>query len=445
MIMPDSLKGELKSRHHNSEEATIQMHRPTFFISSTIYDFRDLRSALKFYLEEQGCKVLASEFNDFEKPLDKHSYEACLEAIRSADYFVLLIGTRVGGWYDEVNQISITQREYREAYQLHTAGKLRLLNFVRSEVWQAKEDRRELAKYLDTTNFDAATRGAIANYSSRTAENADFLIKFINEVSRNEETKRAVQGKGAAPSGNWVHVVTGFRDIVDVLNGQVFASIPVEDMTARRLLRRELRDFVGQCLVKAKQGLYSPRFVIDRFHEEHPITLEGKDDEFTTVGTSRWDMISTFAMHLLARQIHPVVLPQVLSRPTFLEFDLASSSYRETPVHDALVHLQEEIRRFNNSNTSDTMAVVFQHTPRRRPARVSSIEVETVKLAGLLHLLDRWSNVLDLSAAILRHLDGKPFIFPDLRPDTPVQGMQEMLDAERPSEQDISLFVEGCE
>ncbi len=100
------------------------MQRPTFFISSTIYDFRDLRSALKFHLEEQGCKVLASEFNDFEKPLDKHSYDACLQAIQSADYFILLIGNRVGGWYDEANRISITQREYQEAYQLHSTGKL---------------------------------------------------------------------------------------------------------------------------------------------------------------------------------------------------------------------------------------------------------------------------------------------------------------------------------
>lgn len=421
------------------------MHRPTFFISSTIYDFRDLRSALKFYLEEQGCKVLASEFNDFEKPLDKHSYEACIESIRSADYFVLLIGTRVGGWYDEVNQISITQREYREAYQLHTAGRLRLLNFVRSEVWQAKEDRRALAKYLETTNLDAPTRNAIANHSSKTAANANFLIRFIDEVSRNEETKRAVQGKGPAPSGNWIHVFTGFRDIVDVLNGQVFASIPVEDMTARRLLRRELRDFVGRCLVKGKKDVYSPRFVIDRFHEEHPITLEGRNDEFTAVGTKRWDMLSTFAMHLLSCQIHPVVLQQVLSRPTFLEFDLVSNSYKETPVHDALVRLQEEIRRFNDSNTSDNLSVVFQHSPRRRPFPTDSIEIETVKLAGLLHLLDRWSNVLELSAAILRHLDGKLFVFPNLRPDTPVQGMQEMLNAERPSEQDISSFVTGHE
>lgn len=432
-------------RNHQQQRAIKLMHRPTFFISSTIYDFRDLRSALKFHLEEQGCKVLASDFNDFEKPLDKHSYEACLQAIHSADYFVLLIGSRVGGWYDEVNQVSITQREYREAYRLHTAGKLKLLNFVRSEVWQAKDDRRELVKFLESANLDDKTRSAIASHSSKSASNPDFLIKFINEVSRNEETKLAVRGKGPAPSGNWVHVFSGFRDIVDVLNGQVFASIPVEDMTARRLLRRELRDFVGQCLVKFKGTVHSPRFVIDRFHEEHPITLGGKANDYTTVGTKRWDMISTFAIHLLARTLHPVVLPQVLSRPTFLEFDLATNAYKETPVQDALVRLQEEIRRFNQANTSENLSVVFEHTPRRRSSRAETIEIETAKLAGLLHLLDRWSNVLDLSTGVLRHLEGKPLVLPNLRPDTPVQGLQSELDAERPTENDITSYVAGRE
>lgn len=419
------------------------MRRPTFFISSTIYDFRDLRSALKFYLEEQGCKVLASEYNDFEKPLDAHSYEACLEAIRSADYFVLLIGTRVGGWYDQANQVSITQREYREAYQMHQAGKLKLLNFVRSEVWQAKEDRRELARYLDGLDLEPAAREAIANYRSKSAANAEFLIKFIDEVGRNEETKRAIQGNFPAPTGNWIHIFQGFRDIVDALNSQIFASVPIEDMTSRRLLRQELREFVSQCVLKYKGELYSPRWVIDKFHEEHSITLETKKNHFTQVSVKRWDSISTFAIHLLGRQIHPVVLPQVLSRPTFLEFDLDSNSYRETPVQNALNRLQDEIRRFNRTNTSENLEVIFHHTPRSRPSTATSVQIETLKLAGLLHLIDRWSNILDLSVAVLKHLDGAHFVFPNLRPDSPVKGMQKELDAERPTDGEISLFVAG--
>jgi hypothetical protein len=417
------------------------MKRPTFFISSTIYDFRDVRSALKFFLEEQGCKVLASEFNDFEKDLDLHSYEACLQTIHSADYFVLLIGGRVGGWYDKSRKISITQREYREAYKLQTAGKIKLLNLVRADVWQARDDRQQLAKFLETTSLDPATKNAISNHSTKLLSDADFIIRFIEEVAKNEETKLAISGAGKAPTGNWIHTFATFRDVADVLHGQVFSSTPVEDMTTKRLLRRELRDIVGQCLFKYDKKIYSPRWAIEAFHEKHPLTLGNKGKEDTTISTKRWDAISMFAVHLLARHLHPVVLPQVLSSPTFLQFDLHTNSYVETEVYGALVRLREEIRKFNHANTSENLSIIFKHTPRTRLPRSEWIEVNTIELAGLLHLLDRWSNVLDLSAAITQHLDGKPFSFPVLRPDTPVQGMQEMLDDERASEDDISSFI----
>ena len=418
------------------------MKRPTFFISSTIHDFKDLRSAIKFYLEEQGCKVLASEFNDFEKPLDRHSNDACLESIQAADYFILLIGTRVGGWYDERNRISITQREYREAYKLHSSKKLRLLNFVRSEVWQVKQDRLELTKFLGTTNLHEPVRTSIANHPSKFAEDANFLIDFINEVGRNGETKRAVEGKGAPPSGNWIHSISGFRDIVDVLQGQIFSSVPIDDMTNRRLLRRELRDIVGKCLLKHGGEVISPQFFIEKFHEEHPITLRSKRDEFTRVSAKRWDGISLVSFHLLSRQFHSVVIQQVLARPTFLEFDVQTATYRETPVYEALLRLQNEIRRFNSCNTAENLTVIFKHSPINRRDKADDIDIDTVQLGGLLHLLDRWVNILALSKSIMKCLDGATFELPLLRPDTPIQGMQTQLDDENPNEQDIESFIE---
>lgn len=130
------------------------MKPPTFFLSSTIYDFKDLRSAIKYFLELQGCRVLASDFNDFAKPLDPHSYEACLKAIAEADYFVLLIGARVGGWYEH-EKVSITQAEYREAYRLHKEGRLKLLSFVRADVWNLREERKALRKHLEMLDMDA--------------------------------------------------------------------------------------------------------------------------------------------------------------------------------------------------------------------------------------------------------------------------------------------------
>jgi hypothetical protein len=52
-------------------------------ISSIIDDFRDLRSTLNSHFEQEDFTVPASERNDFLKPLDRHSYETCLQAIAS--------------------------------------------------------------------------------------------------------------------------------------------------------------------------------------------------------------------------------------------------------------------------------------------------------------------------------------------------------------------------
>lgn len=418
------------------------MNRPTFFISSTIHDFQDLRSALKFYLEEQGCKVLASEYNDFTKPLDRHSYDACLSSIRDADYFILLIGTRVGGWYDEDARISITQREYREAYELQQSGRLKLLNFVRASVWQVREDRRELEKFLQELPVDATLRKSIANFPSKFASDAKFLSEFVAEVGRNRETKSAVQGCGIAPTGNWLHVFGNFKDIIDVLQGQLFLATPIEDLTLRRLLRRELRDILAQCLVKFKHGaVYSPRNSIDAFHQESPLSLEGRQREFTSVSVKSWNLLSTLAFHLLALQLHPVVLPQAVSSSTFLEFDLATDSYKETNVYEALLSLQSEVRRFNRANTTDTLKIVYKYSPANYPRRGDTIGIETTELAAFLHLLDRWANVIEICRRLVQYLDGAQFEMPSLRPDSPIQGMQEKLEEERPTASEVDGFI----
>src|SRR5262245_35369794 len=154
------------------------MKPPTLFLSSTIYDFKDLRSAIKYYLEHQGCRVLASDFNDFPKPLEKHSYEACLKSIAEADFFILLIVARVGGWYDEPNKVSITQQEYREAYRLHQEGKLKILSFVRADVWRMKDDRKLLEKHIQEMDIDPGAKTQVLLAPTKAATNPEFIVNF---------------------------------------------------------------------------------------------------------------------------------------------------------------------------------------------------------------------------------------------------------------------------
>src|SRR4051794_21053983 len=90
--------------------------RPITFLSSTIYDFRDLRGAVRFWLEEAGVEVWMSEYNDMVKPAGANAFEACFESIRQADFYILLIGAKKGSTYSAADDPSVTQQEYREAY-----------------------------------------------------------------------------------------------------------------------------------------------------------------------------------------------------------------------------------------------------------------------------------------------------------------------------------------
>ena len=66
------------------------MTAPKVFLSSTIRDLADLRSAIKFWLEDSGFEVLTSESPDFPHPLDRDAIAASLAPIAECDYYVLI-------------------------------------------------------------------------------------------------------------------------------------------------------------------------------------------------------------------------------------------------------------------------------------------------------------------------------------------------------------------
>ncbi len=203
-------------------EAVRMSDKPKVFVSSTIYDFRDLRSALKFWLEELGYEVLLSDHNDFPVQADLNSYETCLHASDECDYFIVLVGSRVGGWYDKDNRVSITQAEYRRAYEGLLAGRQKIIAFVRQDLWDVREDRNELERHLKSealhnAELDDSEIDRITKHSSKFANDAQFTFDFIGEIARLDEMKTALAGTSAFPIGNWVRQFRDFRDITDAL------------------------------------------------------------------------------------------------------------------------------------------------------------------------------------------------------------------------------------
>lgn len=180
------------------------MSKPIIFISSTILDFADLRSALYYQLTEMGYEVLVSEQNDFPVIRDKDSYTTCLKNIERCQFFILLIGSRVGGKYDD--KISITRREYQIAYELTKTDKIKIIPFVRRSVWDHRERVKELASFLKHEKMNAEEINKIAYSKSHFAHDSQHIIGFINEVTHSNEMKLAVETCGERPKGNWIHI-----------------------------------------------------------------------------------------------------------------------------------------------------------------------------------------------------------------------------------------------
>src|SRR5680860_1817062 len=126
------------------------------FVSSTIRDMSDLRSALKFWLQELGFEVELSEFNDFERRPDSGTFDACFEAIGQCDFYVLFVGSRCGSEYQ--NGVSVTRQEFRTAKSLASEGRLTIVPFIREKVHDALRlrDNRAAAKLLYGGSTDEA-------------------------------------------------------------------------------------------------------------------------------------------------------------------------------------------------------------------------------------------------------------------------------------------------
>lgn len=91
----------------------MQYLKPNIFISSTVKDLPNEREAAKRAVEKLPANPVMSEFTM--NAVDKPSVQACIDEVKKADFYILILGGRYG-WELE-NGISITELEYDTAYK----------------------------------------------------------------------------------------------------------------------------------------------------------------------------------------------------------------------------------------------------------------------------------------------------------------------------------------
>ena len=149
---------------------------PRVFISSTYYDLRHVRNAIKEFIEFIGFQPVLSEQFDVLYEHGKSAQQSCLDEIKKCDMYILIIGTQYGTIFPN-DSLSITHREYKEAIQ----AKIPIFAFVDKYV---HDDYRIYRKNTDNSDVDALK---IKYFNVQETE----VFQFISEVE-NRKTDNAL-------------------------------------------------------------------------------------------------------------------------------------------------------------------------------------------------------------------------------------------------------------
>lgn len=396
--------------------------KPRIFISSTIYDFKDLRSALKYWLQQLGYEVLLSEFNDFTKPLDENSYNACLRTVAISDYYILFIGSRVGGFYNRADKISVTRMEYRTAYKLMKSKALKLVVFVRDELLKVKGDRKALEAYLEK---DLAIRKEISpsnvqkiiNHPSDIVNDAEAIFGFIDEVARAGEMKEATQGKGPFPNGNWIHTYSTFQDVIEVLSRELGIVDKLSEVALRENLKRELLSNLWPLTLK-NEGKIIPFYDSVSFARQR---LTGDINDSSQISSQHLKQLVEYALAgNRGNGLSTRFIDQALITGEFLEYDFDLNRYRSGPINNALFDLREIIERLRFIQQSwRGIQLEFVHKYNDESKTQRDVSVSNSDLFMPFVLADRQQDIVTLSAALIKALDGDMNKLSNLRLNPP--------------------------
>lgn len=422
--------------------------RPSIFISSTIYDFRDLRSSLKYYLQSLGYDVYLSEFNDFPKPLDVSTFDAALQTLRTADYYLLLIGHRVGGFYREFDQVSITRMEYRTAYEEAMAGKMRLLILVREEIWNIRSDREALREHLisnikDTRELSEDDVSKLVNHPSPIINDANILFNFLDEVSRVEEMQRAVAGEIEFPKANWVHVFSTFQDIVDILRVQLGIQSSLSTIALKINLRKELLENLIILTSKHNERI-SPTYTWASLARRH-LTGGIKDSTRMPRRYLRWILFYT----LLAGagiNLSTQFVDQALHTGEFLVFNKQTGQFENGVFNERLFQLSNRINRLHLSIESFRESnIQFIAKYKDEAKGEDDITIPNDDLLFSLAMAGKEEDIVKLTVNLLRALSGNESYLQDIQLNeiNPFPDEAERIVNETPTFEEVAEWLKG--
>ena len=383
--------------------------KPKVFISSTIYDFKDLRSALKYWINEMGYETVLSDSNDFNVTPNQSSYDACLKEIENCEYFILLIGSRAGGFYDKENQITITMQEYNIAYNLAEQGKIKIIPFVRRSIWDVREDRKALNSLIrkDKLLSKAEDINKVVNHESNIIREAEVIFKFINLITKADEMKTAIKNGLKLPKNNWVNQFNSFDDIVTTLKVQLGLTQNLSKKILLFNLKNELENTISLMFTKNKKGLQPiPDLGIIAVD-----SLSRNINEPINISYDSCDNLFNFCLFSMRCKAESIFTMKALSEGLFLNYNAKTNSFQKTYAHQALLILVDEVNKINSNSMKELFNNSFKTLMNklRNSSNQNNIMIETTDMRVIGSYRNALHNILELSKYIINRIEDEDY------------------------------------
>lgn len=430
------------------------MGRPKIFVSSTIYDFADLRSALKHWLQEAGFDVQMSEYADFGRSWDQNSYDACLAAIDACDYYILLVGGRVGGRYPGPERISITRAEYRYAYERFRARRLKMITFVRRQIWNLREDRAGLVEYLTThwsadRELEADRVKQIGYHPSKHVTDAEAIFGFIDEVGRVAEMRDALDGNSQLPLGNWIALFDNFEELLAALAPVFVPAIGLRRATLEANLRHELVENARFLHHRNGADMFPTHQLAAALRRR--VSSSNQDEWLAGTTSIPPSECERYAIWLIlctkpASFLRTHFIDEALRSGEFLAYDRNAAAYRVGSSQTALLRMQETIADIVSARSQFRSADVLRWAAALREGsqRKTGCSIENLELVAPLSLAGAQQEILELSSWLLRTGFGRHAAeLPARQPRNAFSREDEKLRAEQPDAAEVErrLFL----
>lgn len=268
-------------------------------------------------------------------------------------------------------------------------------------------------------------------------DSANAIISFVDEVTKNNETTKAVKGQGVPPIANWIWPFSTFGQVRQAIDPLVLNGLTVADGAGRKALEEQLYILLQKAVPQATKSLVNPVNIVLNLRSF--LNLQSADlVRNIQLPQDKWNtLVYLLTMSSKAQPDVSAITPH-LSSGLLLAYDPKTGAFDQTPEYDLLVRVIDQGNLLRRSSRTD-MSEVFKHG--RAATRTGDRVVPCHVLVMWLHTLMRWVEFIACAKALAKSLSGKPLIQPPTIPTTPIVDQEKSLAAEFVSIEQIRSFV----